>query len=333
MKNENTIYDNEKTQYDEQVNAAVETNEAACAASQETSAEPLQEEQPQEAAANKEKRGTAWGVAAAGMGTGVLLGSVASFFATKQAMAAPAEEETPETPTEEPTHPAWSDGEVAIATTVTDDMSFSQAFAAARAEVGAGGAFEWHGNVYGTYLADEWNSMSPAEQQAYNNHFAWSQHHSTTTTTTAQTQHEDRPDIEEIRVDASAETQVADNHASNETHATNDDDVALVVDDDTPEVVVLGVAEHEESGAVIGGMLVDGEEVFLIDIDNDGTFDVLAVDANHDGTFDADEVTDISDQQITVNDLQTLANDDAMLAANDMEPDYVNDANSDAYVS
>lgn len=45
-----------------------------------------------------------------------------------------------------------------------DSLSFAQAFAQARAELGAGGAFEWRGGVFGTYHASEWNSMSHAEQ-------------------------------------------------------------------------------------------------------------------------------------------------------------------------
>lgn len=45
-----------------------------------------------------------------------------------------------------------------------DSLSFAQAFAQARAELGPGGAFEWRGGVFGTYHANEWNSMSHAEQ-------------------------------------------------------------------------------------------------------------------------------------------------------------------------
>lgn len=39
--------------------------------------------------------------------------------------------------------------------TVTDDMSFSEAFAAAREELGPGGVFEWNGQLYGTFYATE----------------------------------------------------------------------------------------------------------------------------------------------------------------------------------
>ncbi|NLR94443.1 hypothetical protein [Flammeovirga agarivorans] len=47
------------------------------------------------------------------------------------------------------TAPMASDG------TVTDDMTFNEAFAAARKELGAGGVFEWNGTHYATFYAEE----------------------------------------------------------------------------------------------------------------------------------------------------------------------------------
>ena len=80
--------------------------------------------------------------------------------------------ETPETP-ETPESPVAPDATVVpVATAVNDDMSFNEAFAAARAEVGAGGIFEWHGNTYNTYYAEEWEAMSPEER---NNFYAASE--------------------------------------------------------------------------------------------------------------------------------------------------------------
>lgn len=48
---------------------------------------------------------------------------------------------------------------------VSEELSFADAFTAARAQVGPGGVFTWHGNLYGTYTEAEWNAMS-AEQKA-----------------------------------------------------------------------------------------------------------------------------------------------------------------------
>lgn len=50
---------------------------------------------------------------------------------------------------------------------------FSAAFGAARVEVGPGGVFEWHGNLYGTYTADEWNSMDSNARNEYAESIHW----------------------------------------------------------------------------------------------------------------------------------------------------------------
>lgn len=51
--------------------------------------------------------------------------------------------------------------------TVRDDMSFSQAFATARQEVGAGGVFHWRGQCYGTYYQSEWQSMDADARHSF----------------------------------------------------------------------------------------------------------------------------------------------------------------------
>ncbi len=42
-----------------------------------------------------------------------------------------------------------------VAETVKDEMSFNEAFAAARQELGPGGTFWWNGQLYGTYYENE----------------------------------------------------------------------------------------------------------------------------------------------------------------------------------
>lgn len=48
--------------------------------------------------------------------------------------------------------------------TVSDELSFGDAFAAARAEIGPGGVFEWKGNLYATDTVEEWNASHPREE-------------------------------------------------------------------------------------------------------------------------------------------------------------------------
>lgn len=55
----------------------------------------------------------------------------------------------------------------AVATTVDDSMAFGEAFAAARAEVGPGGVFRWHGQPYNTFWQEEWADLSLTQRQEY----------------------------------------------------------------------------------------------------------------------------------------------------------------------
>ena len=50
---------------------------------------------------------------------------------------------------------------------VDDRMAFEDAFNLARAEVGPGGVFVWHGGIYSTYNEAEWNAMSEAQHTEY----------------------------------------------------------------------------------------------------------------------------------------------------------------------
>lgn len=55
---------------------------------------------------------------------------------------------------------------------VDQSMSFADAFAHARAEVGPGGLFQWHGGVFNTYTETEWDSMSATAKSDFAHHAA-----------------------------------------------------------------------------------------------------------------------------------------------------------------
>ena len=59
---------------------------------------------------------------------------------------------------------------VSLAKVDTEGMSFNEAFAAARAEVGSGGVFEWRGGYYGTYYENEWAEFSDEFKREFSNH-------------------------------------------------------------------------------------------------------------------------------------------------------------------
>ena len=181
-----------------------------------------------------------------------------------------------------------------------DDMSFGDAFAAARAETGGpGGVFVWHGNVYNTYYAEEWEAMTPEQQNLF---------------------------CSSAVGQANYQNYVYDGHDEYYYEPDHDD---LAYDD---EVHILGVYEENIEGQnmYVGEVSVAGENIVLVDCDQDNLFDIMIADVDHDGNISDSEFVDISSDGIMVSDFaaasmgeSNLTNSD--LAGDDM-PDYVNDA-------
>lgn len=125
---------------------------------------------------------------------------------------------------------------------VNDNMSFSEAFAAARAEVGPGGVFVWRGGVYGTYYADEWNSMSEAQQ----NEFAQSVNYN--------------------EIPHSTPSQNVTTTHVHEPQTPIDPDPPVKEDE---EIEILSIEEVEGHDALILDTTSDGEpDLMLIDVDD-----------------------------------------------------------------
>lgn len=176
------------------------------------------------------------------------------------------------------------DENVGVASSVNDDMSFSEAFASARAEMGEGAVFQWHGNIYSTYTAEEWDAMNDTQRDEFNSHFAWNQGDT----------HHDSPSDDIVNDDV---TVVAGDMATNEINPTD-----VVVEPEEPEVEVLGVVHDPETDMNIAGITIDGQDVLLADLDNNETFDVAVADLNGDGVISEEdgEVVDISDWGLDV---------------------------------
>lgn len=323
MADENTIYDeNEATQLDNSTTPATK----------ETTPTTAPAPEPQ---ANEPKKGT-WKKVAIGTGSGLVFGSAATVltsFTTANGENTSGENNPDSAPEQNP----LVDDQISMATCVDDDMSFSQAFAAARAEVGPGGAFEWHGQIYGTYTAEEWDSMSAAERDEYNNHFAWSSSSATSTTsgsdhTASTTTHSDDVQVTEHETTQETYTTHTNAHSDPIGNTTTNDDVVVVnhTEPADEEVQVLGVVHDSETDMNIGGMIVDNQEVILIDVDNDQTFDVMVSDQNNDGQLQDNEMSDISNLGLTVNDLGGYTDPNANMIASNDEIDYTNDISVDA---
>ena len=309
MNDEKTIFDGENTQYQSHDEEATQYDDAYN--NENTKTEETETSDNKDNAAKGEK--SIWKKVAVGAGSGILLGSVATLLSASAPLGHAEGENAEEEGSE--THPEWTDGEVSVASSVSDDMSFSEAFTAARTEVGSGGGFEWNGNIYSTFTEDEWNGMTAEQRDEYGSHFSW--HSDNSSTETASSTHSS---TSSHSAHATDEVEV-----SEVTQASHTEEVAVV--DVDPEVEVLGVVHDEESGANIAGLAVDGQEVVLIDVNGDETFDVMGADVNGDQQLSQNEIVDISGQNLTVNDLGGISNPDGSLYAsnNSNEIDYTND--------
>ncbi len=237
-----------------------------------------------------------WKRDAAVAGAGILLGAAGTYAATSlTSKKTPVTAET-DTPAED--QPAEN---ITISTVNRDNLSFSDAFASAREEVGTAGAFEWHGRLYSTFTAEEWADMSDEERDAYHSRINW--------------QPSDNAELYLARAashdTASPQTDTSEHiYAASEEHTESGNDRQNITAEDAhaeeqhvPEVEVLGVVHDNDLDMNIGGVIIDGHEVVVVDVDTDNTFDYAMSDLNHDGKLQENEVVDISEQDITVDDV------------------------------
>ena len=263
-------------------------------------------------AAPAEKK-AGWKAVAVGGASGILIGggvmlasTLGAGAATPESTPSPADEPAHETPAADASETSAEEASATAGAAtppevaeVSGGLSFSEAFNEARAEVGPGGVFTWHGGVYSTYTAEEWNSMSAEERDAYI--------HS---------------------ISPSVYSEAAHDHSASHTHAhhveVDDSNVHQVID--TPEepgnsdgddgddgVRFLGlsaVGENEDGSTNYAGIAtVEGHAAILANTDGDAnnTFDQMWVDINDNENVDDGEVTDISEMGMTAEDFASLA--------------------------
>lgn len=218
--------------------------------------------------------------------------------------------------------------EIQVADSVNDDMSFSEAFAAARNEVGPGGAFVWHGHVYGTYRADdpEWQEMSADDRAEHSQAIIAQVHPTPYTPATDEPEIVPAQDVEETAVDVPAETP---EDPAEEQGGSVDVHIVDVIQGQTDDgtVVTAGVGN------------VEGHYAEFVDTDGDGEVDTVLLDANDNQVLDDGEVHSTPGIGMTVDDMvsgmqanNATAVDDALYGnmpdyTNDT-PDYTNDADT-----
>lgn len=258
-----------------------------------------------------------------------------------------------------------SEGAEAVADNIAnDDVTFDEAFANARAEFGPGSSFAWKGNVYATYTKEEWDGMTDDEKtdfyqqinipnpdseaemsvvaDAHLEESSFVQENET-----LQEEPTDNPELTAVSEPTEETTPLGEVTATDtsleelpEIEGIN----IVTVEAPEPEIgmdaeiQILGVENVPEMEANIGTLNIDGQEVFVVDVDGDMVFDTMAVDMNQDGMIDDDEIFNIQDYGLTVEglggytdsgDLDPMGNPDSMgndmYASNDEGPDYMSE--------
>ena len=267
---------------------------------------------------NEQSKSSTWKQVSIGGVAGILIGAGAVYSADVHAAG---KEETPADDS------AAAQPETVKVAEVSDDMSFKEAFDAAREQVGAGGVFRWHGGIYNTYTADEWNAMSDAEKGDFAELV--------------------KPEVNAADIDANQISEATPDvhvhvHVHESAQVAQEAPVATTTDD--VRVHTATQSQGDEDVRIIAYGSVQGHDAVALDLDNDGQADVAVIDVDDShGLSAADVVVDGGGHMATVGDLAEMAQDPAMdpnfqaasydnpEVAPDM-PDYMSDANLDVVV-
>lgn len=271
------------------------------------------------------KEGAAWKQVTLGGVSGILMGAGLLYAGQAVAQNINNEEKPEEKPEDvvapeqgETSHTLENGLQVAA---VDDNLSFGEAFAQARAEVGPGGVFHWHGGIYNTYTAAEWNAMTVEQKHDF-----------------AQ-QVKPEVSVDEISTPTDANTHVIVEHHvyhHEENHTTN---AVHQVAETTEDVQVASQQTAESADAdvhIVGYGNVEGHAAVALDMNNDGQADVAIIDVDDTGNVSSpDIVVDNQGHMATVGELagepdpyQTASMENPDVAP-DM-PDYMNDVMVDA---
>lgn len=167
---------------------------------------------------------------------------------------------------------------------VDDDLSFQDAFDAARAQVGPGGVFRWNGGLYSTYKEDEWNAMSDDDKAEF-----------------AQAV---RPEVraDEIVAERMSEAQpqvvvIKERVVATEPQQTSqqtDGDVQMAhnaVDNDAVQHTNSQQQDDNDGDVhVVGQGYVQGHQAVALDLTGNGEADVAIIDVNDNGQLDDPDV-------------------------------------------
>jgi len=122
---------------------------------------------------------------------------------------------------------------------VSQDVPFAQAFAEARAQVGAGGVFEYQGNLYGTFYAEEWEELTPGQRASFTNEVQSTQLPEAT----------DTAEAPEIEIKSVGTIDFGDGETVNHAEMTIDDTQVVMFDVDNDGLVDVAYVDLNADGA------------------------------------------------------------------------------------
>lgn len=175
---------------------------------------------------------------------------------------------------------------------VNDDLTFGEAFAQARAEVGPGGVFHWHGGIYNTYTAAEWNVMTVEQKHDF----------------VQQVQPEIRPDEVPTPTDTNSHI-VVEHHVYHHHESAPTTEVHQTVADDSNDVQMVEqqIVQNFDMGDdvhIVGYAYADGHLAVGYDTTGDDQADVAIIDVDDNlHPSDADVIIDREGNMARIGDL------------------------------
>jgi hypothetical protein len=154
--------------------------------------------------------------------------------------------------------------EAPFAESINGDMSFGEAFGAARVEVGPGGFFEWNGNTYNTYYKEEWDALPPEEQKEF---YA-------------------SVDDDKGKNETKEDTNENDNYYADKDKDNEVEQEELIV---INEEEILDILNDDEKNSDI----FDGGEEDIVIAENDDYYDIVVIEEDGD-----DDIVVIDDDEI-----------------------------------
>lgn len=232
--------------------------------------------------------------------------------------------------------------EASVATQVNDNMSFDEAFAAARHETGQGGVFLWRGELFNTYYKEEWNAMTPEQKSEFVHSLDYKD---ITTAPSTLGQQPIQPDNVVQSIPEPVNQEQTETHQTSPSPLPHESSSQPAVPEPLPEPETQPIpVEPQPLEPEIISVSFDekGDSVFSIDLDHDALadayimhhqqdeiFDVVMIDLDHDDIPDQVPTIIPSDQVINQADFDPSIQDVSHLVSKE-DPDHIPDYHADA---